>query len=173
MSEAVDRVGDARELERPADDAALLDVPRVLIEAHARRVGIHVRRADCLPDDVHPVVPVPVAQPKALARHDPFDQEAAEAETAGLDGRYRKSMVDQAVHHLPAVGEEEEEVRLAEVRMDARAEHDADLARRIVEREPEALVPERERVGAGRVPGVVLGRCHVAGRRHRSAPPRR
>ena len=88
--------------------------------------------------------PVPVAEPEALARGEPFDHEARHLETTLLDRRHRQPMVDQAVHHRPAVREEEEEVRLAEVRVDAGAEHDADLALGIVERKPEALVPQRQ-----------------------------
>src|SRR3989442_721263 len=144
VGEAVDRVGDARERHRAADRAALLDVAGNLIEAHSGRMRIEIGRAQALPDDVHRMHPVPVAEPEALERGQPLDQETAGLETPRLDGRHRQAVIDQAVHHRPAVGEEEKEVRLAKVRVDAGAEHHADLALRIVEGKPEALVPERQ-----------------------------
>ena len=65
---------------------------------------------------------------------------------------------------------EQEEVRLAEVRMDAGPEDDADLGPWIVEGEPVALVPQRQGVFARDVPRIVLGRGQVGGARHHDPP---
>ena len=67
-------------------------------------------------------------------------------------------MIDDGVHHRAPLGDEQEEVRLAEVRMDAGPEDDADLGPWIVEGEPVALVPQRQGVFARDVPRIVLGR---------------
>ena len=170
MARGVDRMTCAPDRDRAGHRSPLLDVSGDLVGAHAGGVRIAVGGTRRLPDDVEPRAPGAVAETEPLERAFPLDREAREREAARLDRGHGRAMIDDGVHHRAPLGDEQEEVRLAEVRMDAGPEDDADLGPWIVEGEPVALVPQRQGVFARDVPRIVLGRGQVGGARHHDPP---
>src|SRR5262249_53506830 len=166
----LDAAACAADRDRPGHRSPLLDVTRDLVEAHAGRMRIAVGGARRLPNDVEPRAAGGVAETKTLEGALPVDRDSAEREPARFDRWHGRTMIDRAVHHRAALRDEEKEIRLAEVRVDADAEHDTDVTARIVEGKPEALVPQRERVLARNVSRVVLGGRHMRGARHHDPP---